>query len=149
MALSAIHLINWFYSFSLNRLSLIWFCNWKKKKKACLKNTGKPDSTCNPIDPTWTWPNPPVLPRLPKGHCWVVKVSNFAKSRVIWFWSTASLSDCSFWTSLSPSILSRMIWIASEGTAGEDEALLLLPQPLKLEGCPAAFVSVSIGAPSF
>ena len=33
MALSAIHLINWFYSFSLNRLSLIWFCNWKKKKK--------------------------------------------------------------------------------------------------------------------
>ena len=32
MTLSAIYLFNWFYSFSLNKLSLICFCNWKKKK---------------------------------------------------------------------------------------------------------------------
>ena len=44
MALSEIHLLNWFYSFSLNRLSLFCFCNWKKKR-------GKPDLTHNPIDP--------------------------------------------------------------------------------------------------
>ena len=31
MPLSAIHFLNWFYSFSLNKLSLIYFCNWKKK----------------------------------------------------------------------------------------------------------------------
>ena len=62
--LSTIHLLNWFYSFSLNRLSLIFFCNWKKKKKPCLKNMSKPDPTCNPIDsfknnPFWPvahWP---------------------------------------------------------------------------------------------
>ena len=72
MTLITIHLLNWFYSFSLNRLSLICFCNWKKKK-TCLKNTGQPDPTrpetwltrlkmacfdlrpiwpANPIDPT-------------------------------------------------------------------------------------------------
>ena len=79
MTLSAIHLLNWFYSFSLKKLSLICFCNWKKKKKkTCLKNMGKPNLTrpitrltsskltrfdpqpvwpANPIDPTWTRPD--------------------------------------------------------------------------------------------
>ena len=42
-----------------------------------------------------------------------------------------------------------MIWNASEGTTDEDEALLLLPRPLKLEGSPVASVSVSIGSPSY
>ena len=41
-----------------------------------------------------------------------------------------------------------MIWNASGGTTDEDEALLLLPQPLELEACPAASVSVFIGSPS-
>ena len=41
-----------------------------------------------------------------------------------------------------------MIWNASGGIADEDEALLLLPQPFKLEVFPAASVSVSIGSPS-
>ena len=45
MALSTIHLFNWFYLFSLNKLSLICFCNWKKKKKTCLKNTDKANPT--------------------------------------------------------------------------------------------------------
>ena len=26
-------------------------CNYPKKKKTCLKNIGKPDPTCNPINP--------------------------------------------------------------------------------------------------
>ena len=41
-----------------------------------------------------------------------------------------------------------MIWKASEGTADEDEALLLLPQPLDLKGSPAASVSMSMGSRS-
>ena len=48
MSLSAIHLFMWFYSFSLNRLSLICFYNWKKK--ICLKNTDQPDPT-HPFSP--------------------------------------------------------------------------------------------------
>ena len=71
MTLSAIYLFNWFYSFSLNKLSLICFCNWKKKK-TCLENTGQPDPRLiwpvNPIDTTQIWPGPPVLPRLLKRH---------------------------------------------------------------------------------
>ena len=38
-----------------------------------------------------------------------------------------------------------MIWNASGDIADEDEALLRLPQPLELEGSPAASVSVSMG----
>ena len=54
MVLSAIHLLNWFYSLSLNRLSLICFRNWKKKKKLVWKIS---------VNPTWPnmqpdWPNP-------------------------------------------------------------------------------------------
>ena len=41
-----------------------------------------------------------------------------------------------------------MIWNASGGTADEDEALLLLPRPLELEGSPAASVLMSMGSPS-
>ena len=40
-----------------------------------------------------------------------------------------------------------MIWNASECTADEDKALLLLPRPLKLEGSPTGSVSVSMGSP--
>ena len=53
MALSAIYLLNWFYSFS--RMPLICFCNWKKQKKQT--NLFKkyrsiwPDPTRNLIDP--------------------------------------------------------------------------------------------------
>ena len=75
MALSAIHLLNWFYSISLNRLSLICFCNLKKKKKKLVWKirVNRLDPTCNPIDPFWpanlidltrTWPDPPIFPRL-------------------------------------------------------------------------------------
>ena len=42
-----------------------------------------------------------------------------------------------------------MIWNASGGTADEDEALLLLPRPLELEGSPAASILMSMGSPSF
>ena len=58
-----------------------------------------------------------------------------------------SLSECSVWTSLKPSILSRMIWKEFGGTDEDDEALLLpLPPPLcEEDGCPSASVSVSIG----
>ena len=56
----------------------------------------------------------------------MVKLSNFAKSRFIYSWIAASLSDCLFWTSRSPPILSRMIWSAFEDTSEDDEALLLL-----------------------
>ena len=80
--LSGIHFLNWFYLFSLNRLSLICFFNWKKKKKLVWKIRVNPTRlTYNPIDPfkkthfdpwpDWpansinpTQPNPPVLPRL-------------------------------------------------------------------------------------
>ena len=77
VALSAIHLLNWFYSFSLNRLSLICFCNLKKKK---LVWKIRVNPTCNPINPFknnpfWhvirltrkpDWPDPPILPHLRK-----------------------------------------------------------------------------------
>ena len=83
--LSAIHLFNWFYSFSLNKLSLICFRNWKKKKinkkiKLVWKIRVNPTRlvtwlthlkmTCfdprpvwptNPIDPTWTRPKPDLI----------------------------------------------------------------------------------------
>ena len=41
-----------------------------------------------------------------------------------------------------------MIWNACEGIAKEDEALLLLPQPLEVKGSPTASISVSMGSPS-
>ena len=89
MALSAIHLLNWFYSLSLNRLSLICFCNWKKKKKTCLKNTGKPDPTRNPIDPLKNDPFWPVtcLTRQPdwldltRSFCHVYSQSTFSSQQ--------------------------------------------------------------------
>ena len=65
-----------------------------------------------------------------------------------WSWIAAILSVCSFWTSLSPSILSRMIWNAFRGTADKVEALLLLPLLLDVEVCPAASALISIGSPS-
>ena len=74
MALSAIHFLNWFYSFLLNRLSLICFCKLKKKKfvwKIRFNPTRhatrltRLKMTCDLFDPTRTWPNPSVLPCLP------------------------------------------------------------------------------------
>ena len=44
VALSAIYLFNWFYSFSLNRLSLICFCNWKNKKTKTKTNQTWPET---------------------------------------------------------------------------------------------------------
>ena len=61
MALSAIHLFNWFNSFSPNILSLICFSTWKKK--SCLKNVGQPSPTRNSIDSfdlQLDWPTNPV-----------------------------------------------------------------------------------------
>ena len=58
MVLSAIYLLNWFYSFWENSLSLICFCNWKKKKKNLFENTGQPNPTRNTIDPQPDWPDP-------------------------------------------------------------------------------------------
>ena len=91
--------------------------------------------------------SPPFWPEWPKGHCWVLKLSNLAKSMLSWSWSAAILFVCSFWTSLSPLILSRMIWNASGGTSDEVEALLFLPRLLDDEACLAATVSVFIGSP--
>ena len=90
--------------------------------------------------------SPPFCPKWPKGYCCVVKLSNLAKSRFIYPW-IACLSDCSFWTSRSPSILSRMIWNAFEGIIEDDKGRFLLAQLHELEGCPFAFASVSIGSP--
>ena len=74
-------------------------------------------------------------------RCWCCQM---AKSMLSWSWIATILLVCSFWTSLSPSILSRMIWNASRGTIDEVEALLLLPLLLNLEVYPTAFASVSI-----
>ena len=52
--ISAIHLLNWFYSFSLDRLSLICFCNWKKKKKKKLVWKIRVNPTRH--DPQLDWP---------------------------------------------------------------------------------------------
>ena len=89
--------------------------------------------------------SPPFWPEWPKGYCYVVKLLNFAKSKFNCSWIVVSLSDCSFWTSRSLSILSRMIWNAFGGTTKDDDAWLLLPRLCELEGCPSASVSVSIG----
>ena len=40
-----------------------------------------------------------------------------------------------------------MIWNASGDITNEDEALLLLPRPLELEGSPTASILVSMGSP--
>ena len=89
MTLSAIHLFNWFYSFSLNRLSLICFCNLKKKKKLVWKIRVNPTRLAtrlthfdprlvwptDPIDPTDpTWPVPPILPRF---DWWIIGCKEF------------------------------------------------------------------------
>ena len=91
--------------------------------------------------------SPPFWPEWPKGYCGVVKLSNLAESKFICSWVAVSLSNCSFWTSRSSSIHSRMIWNASRDTTEDDEAQLLLPQLRELKGCPSASVSVSIGSP--
>ena len=75
-----------------------------------------------------------------------MKLSNLVVSKLIWSWMVVSLLECSVWTFLKPSILSRMIWKASGGI-DEDKALLLLPQLLEVDGWPSASVSVSIGSP--
>ena len=77
-----------------------------------------------------------------------VKLGWMAESMLSWSWIAAILSICSFWTSLSSSILSRMNWNASRGIAHDVEALLLLPLLLDVEVCPTAFALVSIGSPS-
>ena len=100
--------------------------------KCCSKNT--------PISPIF-WPE------WPKGYCCVMKLSNFAESKFSCSWILVSLSDCSFWTSRSLSILSRLIWNAFGGTTEDDDAQLLWPQFHELEGCPSTSVSVSIGSP--
>ena len=81
-----------------------------------------------------------------KGLRWFVKLSNLVVSKLIWSWMVVSLLECSVSPSFRPSILSRMIWKASRGTA-ENEALLLPLRPPLCEddGCPSASVSVSIG----
>ena len=92
--------------------------------------------------------SPPFWSEWPKGYCCVVKLSNFAESKFSYSWMVVSLSDCSFWTSHSSSILSRMIWNAFGGTAEDDEAQLFLPWLRELKGCASASVLVSIGSPS-
>ena len=67
-------LFNWFYSFFLNRLSLI--CNWKKKKRLVWKiqvNLTWPTTQLTHLKMTYfylqpNWPNPSVLPRLISAH---------------------------------------------------------------------------------
>ena len=73
---------------------------------------------------------------------------NLAESTSSWSCITVILSICWLWTSLRPSILSKMIWNASRGGADEVEALLLLALLLDVEVCPIASASVSIGSPS-
>ena len=92
--------------------------------------------------------SPPFWPKWPKGHCWVLKLLNLAESKLSWSWIAVILSVCSFWTSLNPSILSRMIWNAFKGTSDEVEVLLLLPWLLDDEACPVANISISIWSPS-
>ena len=89
MALSAIHLLNWFYSFSLNKLSLLCFCNWglfffwkirvnptwPATRLTHLKMTCFDlfDPLTRLIDPTQTWPDSSVLPRLiVRPHQWYI-----------------------------------------------------------------------------
>ena len=76
-----------------------------------------------------------------------MKLSSFADKTLIWSCMALILSECSVWTSLIPSSLSRMIWKASGGVTEEVDALGLLPLLLGVEvdACPAASASVSIG----
>ena len=78
----------------------------------------------------------------------VVKLSSFAGRISSWSCMAAILSDCIFWTSLSPSSLSRMTWNESWGSFVEVEALFLFALLLGVDSYPAASASVSIGSPS-
>ena len=87
MALSVIHLLNWFYSFSLNMLSLICFCNWKKRK-TCLKNTGQWNPTPNSINlfdpqPDWTDPTRPTCFVMSTKYNWFICLIK-ANKHYIW-----------------------------------------------------------------
>ena len=75
MALSAIHFLNWFYSFSLKQVVIDLFLKLKKKKNLFEKYESTWPNLNDPFknDPFWLatwltrkldWPDPPILPRL-------------------------------------------------------------------------------------
>ena len=117
MALSAIYLLNWFYSFSLNRLSLICFCNWKKKKKILVwkirVNPTRPNPTHNPIDlfkNDWFW----SVTRLTRKPDWPDPTcpARFATSAQIrtQLWNWTSFVHCSGKPQGRPS-MPKSLWL--------------------------------------
>ena len=83
MALSGIHFLNWFYLFSLNRLSLICFFNWKKKKLVWKIRVNPTRLTYNRIDPFKKthfdpWPDWPANSINP------TQSARFATTRLLW-----------------------------------------------------------------